>query len=251
MDMQIPDYLFPFETVIAAILLLSALGLIWLGASRISSASKRIATGAALSALLLGWFAVAQYLGQANAYWAVTNRVVPTVQFGILIPIAIGLYGLIRIPRFAGLVEAIPLWTLVGVQFYRALGVVFLVLWSEGRLPWQFALPAGIGDVATGVAAVAVALMLAAGSAGAERAAYVWCWFGIADLVVAVTTGALTSPGVGNLLSQDSPNLLVTAYPLVMIPTFAVPLSVMLHGVCLWRLRRKRAIHAAIQPVFR
>src|SRR5262249_18507497 len=65
--------------------------------------------------------------------------------------------------------------------------------------------------------------------------------FGIADLVVAVTMGAMTSPGRAHLLAFEAPNLLVTSYPLVMVPTFAVPLALMLHGLVLWRLRRGAA----------
>ena len=32
-----------------------------------------------------------------------------------------------------------------------------------------------------------------------------------------------------------------TVRPLVMVPTFAAPLALMLHGVDLWRLRRETA----------
>jgi hypothetical protein len=50
----------------------------------------------------------------------------------------------------------------------------------------------------------------------------------------------MTSPGRAHLLA-GAPNLLMTAYPLVMVPTFAVPLALMLHGLVLWRLRRGAA----------
>jgi len=82
--------------------------------------------------------------------------------------------------------------------------------------------------------AVIVAALVAQEAAGARRAAYAWCLFGIADLVVAVTMGALTSPGLPHtLLALQAPNLLITSYPLVMVPTFAVPLALMLHGLVL------------------
>ena len=48
----------------------------------------------------------------------------------------------------------------------------------------------------------------------------------------------MTSPGRAHLLAFDAPNLLISSYPLVMVPTFAVPLALMLHGLVLWRLRR-------------
>jgi hypothetical protein len=58
---------------------------------------------------------------------------------------------------------------------------------------------------------------------------------------VAITMGAMTSPGWPHLLAFDAPNLLISAYPLVMVPTFAVPLALMLHGLVLLRLRRETA----------
>src|SRR5258708_30268198 len=89
--------------------------------------------------------------------------------------------------------------------------------------------------------AVVMAGLLAQKAPGALRAAFGWCLFGIADLVVAVTMGAMTSPGRAHLLAFDAPNLLISSYPLVMVPTFAVPLALMLHGLVLWRLRRGSA----------
>ena len=124
-------------------------------------------------------------------------------------------------------------------MFMRVGGGIFLVLWADGRLPWQFALPAGIGDVVTGCSAIVVAALLAQKSPRALRAAYGWCLFGITDLVMAVTMGGMTSPGRAHLLALDAPNLLISSYPLVMVPTFAVPLALILHGLVLWRLRRK------------
>ena len=185
--------------------------------------------------------AVAQYLGAANTYFASTDTAAPTILFGLLIPLAVAALALWQSDSVSRLVSAIPLHWLVAAQVYRVGGGIFLVLWADGRLPWQFALPAGIGDVATGIAAVVVAAQLERNALGAYRATYAWCLFGIADLVVAITMGAMTSPGRVHLLAFDAPNLLVTAYPLVMVPTFAVPLALMLHGLVLWRLGRESA----------
>jgi hypothetical protein len=130
----------------------------------------------------------------------------------------------------------------VAAQIFRVGGIIFLVLWADRRLPWQFALPAGIGDVTTGCFAVVVATMLTRKAAGARRAVYAWCVFGIADLAVALAMGAMTSPGRAHLLALDAPNLLISSYPLVMIPTFAVPLALILHGIVLRRLPREAAL---------
>jgi hypothetical protein len=240
MTPQIPGYLLAFESTVRPLVAAFALGLIWMGAARMkASAQSRYTTAGALSVALIAWLAVAQYVGSANTYLATTETAVPTVLFGLLIPLIAAAIGLWRSGNIARLVSAIPLPWIVAAQIFRIGGGMFLVLWADGRLPWQFALPAGIGDVTTGGFAVVVAALLAQKAAGARRAAYAWCLFGIADLVVAVTMGAMTSPGPAHLLALDAPNLLITAYPLVMVPTFAVPLALMLHGLVLWRLRRE------------
>jgi hypothetical protein len=245
MTPQIPGYLLSFESIVRPLVTIIALGLIWLGAARMpASAKSRYATAGVLSAMLIGWVAVAQHLGAANTYFATADTAeagVPTILFGLLIPLAVAAIALWRSESIARLVSAIPLHWLVAAQVYRVAGGIFLVLWADGRLPWQFALPAGIGDVATGSLAVVVAALLAQNAIGAHRATYAWCLFGIADLVVAITMGAMTSPGRAHLLAFEAPNLLISSYPLVMVPTFAVPLALMLHGLVLWRLRRGAA----------
>jgi hypothetical protein len=238
MTPQIPGYLVAFESTLRPLVAVIALGLVWMGAVRMQApAWSRYMTAGVLSVALIAWAVVAQYLGSKNAYFAATETAVPTVLFGLLIPLGAAAVGLWRSGSVASLVSAIPLPWLVAAQIYRVGGGIFLMLWADGRLPWQFALPAGIGDVTTGVVAVVVAILLAQKAPDARRAAYTWSFFGIADLVVAITLGALTSPGWPHLLAFDAPNLLITSYPLVMVPTFAVPLALMLHGLVLWRLQ--------------
>jgi hypothetical protein len=130
-----------------------ALGLIWTGAARMEApAQSRYTTAGALSVALIAWLAIAQYLGAANVYFVTTDNAVPTILFGLLIPLMAAAVALWRSGNVASLVSAIPLPWIVAAQIYRVAGGIFLVLWADGRLPWQFALPAGIGDAATGLA---------------------------------------------------------------------------------------------------
>jgi len=50
--------------------------------------------------------------------------------------------------------------------------------------------------------------------------------------------GFMTSPSPLQLLSFEAPNELISAFPLVMVPVFAVPLSILLHLMSLMKLRR-------------
>jgi hypothetical protein len=146
-------------------------------------AQSRYATAGALSVTLVAWLAIAQYVGETNMYFAITDTAVPTLLLGLTVPLMIASAGLWLSRTIASLVSAIPLRWLVAAQVYRIGGGIFLVLWAEGRLPWQFALPAGIGDVMTGLLAIVVAAQLSKNTASARSAVYAWCLFGIAESV--------------------------------------------------------------------
>jgi hypothetical protein len=80
MTPQIPGYLLSFELIVRGLVVIIALGLIWLGAARMpASAKSRYATAGVLSAAFIGWLAVAQYLGAANTYFASTDTAVRTI----------------------------------------------------------------------------------------------------------------------------------------------------------------------------
>ena len=152
----------------------------------------------------------------------------PRIVF-LFIPIILGVLALNFSKNFRRTIDAIlPVW-IIGIQFYRILGTLFLVLYAQGLLPKAFALPVGIGDIAVGVTAPLVAYLYFVKHPWAHGLAIIWNVFGIGDLVVAVTTGFLSSPGPFQRLAFDSPNVLVGQFPLILIPIFAVPLSILFH----------------------
>jgi hypothetical protein len=171
----------------------------------------RAATLRAASITVIGWLLLSIALASADAYRAAADRI-PTIQFGILVPILIGGLLIWRSPRLARIIDAVPQHWLIGVQLYRALGVIFLILYATGKLPGLFALPAGLGDVLVGVLAPIVGI---AYRRARENTYLVSAWnlFGLADLVVAVTTGFLTSPSAFQLFAFDLPNELISQFP--------------------------------------
>src|ERR1700740_491507 len=127
------------------------------------------------------------------------------------------------------------------VSSSTALGLIFLLLNAEGGLPSLFAWPAGNGDVMVGLLAPVVAVANARGVVGRELLVRGWNILGLLDLAVAITTGFLTSPSPLQMFSFDAPNELITAYPLVLVPVFGVPLAVLLHVASLVKLGRETA----------
>jgi hypothetical protein len=152
-----------------------------------------------------------------------------------------GLLAATRIPPMARILAAPGTAARLTVPHtLRVVGVTFLLVMAQGRLPAVFALPAGLGDIAAGLAAMFVARRLAHGS-GRTRA--VWFnLFGILDLVVALSVGFLAGLGPWRPLEVTPSTEPLSLLPLALVPTTAVPLSLVLHLVSLRRL------HAATRP---
>jgi hypothetical protein len=127
----------------------------------------------------------------------------------------------------------------------RVVGVTFLLYLALGHLPALFALPAGLGDIASGIAAPLVARRLTQGTG--RRAALWFNAFGMTDLVVAMTLGALTGFQLLNVTPSSAP---ISELPLALIPTATVPLFLVLHITTVSALvRAPRAPLPATGPV--
>jgi hypothetical protein len=219
----IPDYLAP-SVLIGSV---AVVGALLIGLRKSVTAS----------ALLVAWFFAALAASWLGLYRGASTRV-PTIQYGLLIPIAAGVALFWRWPALQKLIDRVPQSWVVGIQVFRVEGAVFLTLYAGGWLPGAFALPAGVGDVIVGLLAPIVAIAYSRGLRGSDGLVRFWNFLGIADLVVAVTTGILTAPSRLQLLAFDRPNELISAFPLVMIPVFLVPLAVLLHLASLEKLRQ-------------
>ncbi|KAJ55724.1 hypothetical protein ACMU_13640 [Actibacterium mucosum KCTC 23349] len=135
--------------------------------------------------------------------------------------------------------QALPLHAIAGYQIPRVMGVLFLIGWLAGEIPWQFAIPAGIGDIWAGIAGYQAYTALKAGAPDARRKLVRANIIGITDFVVAVVTGLITSEGFLHLLAHDAPNT-INMYPLVMFPAFFVPIFLAFHLLSISRLRQLR-----------
>src|SRR5258706_6868368 len=108
MTPQIPGYVLAFESTVTPLVGAIALALIWMGAARMEApAQSRYTTAGALSVALIAWLAVAQYVGSANTYFATTEAAVPTILFGLLIPLIAAAISLWLSGSIASLVSAI------------------------------------------------------------------------------------------------------------------------------------------------
>jgi hypothetical protein len=203
-----------------------------------AAAARKVRIGSAI--FLFGWLGAALLLAPDPGSLAARDRfyltpLIPLFALGSAI-VLLAVVGLS--PALRRTLGAVSLPAIHGIQLYRAIGATFLVLMAWGQLPAHFALPAGWGDVAVGLAAPLVALALARRVAGSPALATGWNVFGLLDLVVAVGMGTgylapLLAPHLG---AQVPPAAAMGVFPLVLVPTFAVPVSIMLHLLGLIRL---------------
>lgn len=124
---------------------------------------------------------------------------------------------------------------LTAFQGWRVLGGLFLALWWFGHLPLIFALVAGIGDMAIGLAAPFVAGKLRRKEPGALRAGRWLVILGMLDFVFAIGVGGLSGPG--GVLAATPP--LSPQLPIAFIPAFLVPNLIILHVLVWLRLKQE------------
>jgi hypothetical protein len=142
----------------------------------------------------------------------------------VAIPIAVVAIAYRASPRFRHYLLALDSRLVLTAQLWRVIGIAFLFALAFDQLPAGFAVPAGLGDIATGIAAFGVVLALGNGSL-TRRRLYAFTALGVGDFLVAFATG----------LSLEPPTL--NAWPLAIFPTIMVPFFAVLHLVAVLQSR--------------
>ena len=231
-----PGYL--WAIIIAGIIAIPAATCVVLygGAVRAGLGRTRAALLAGGAVVVLGgWFTASAVIAGHGWYHARLGHGVPWL------PVAVAgfvgtLLALRRIPVVARALAAPGMVSRLELPHTpRMVGVAFLLYMALGHLPALFALPAGLGDIAAGIAAPLVARRLTQGRG--RRIALWFNAFGMTDLVVALTLGGLTGFQLINVSPSGAP---ISELPLVLIPSAAVPLLFALHITSVSALARAR-----------
>ena len=157
----------------------------------------------------------------------------------LAVPLGIFGLGYALSPRFRDFVLSLDLRMLTAAQSWRVIGGMFVFLWAFDLRPALFAFPAGLCDVAVGIAAVFVLRAMIDGAPGWRRKVLLLNLAGLLDFVGAFATGILTSNSSLGLLAGEKAAQWASMdlMPLSLIPTFAVPLWIVLHLISLLQLR--------------
>jgi hypothetical protein len=182
--------------------------------------------------LLAGWLVFTLSASALHLFVAAPNK--PPAAFGlaVLTPVIVFLVCFASSPGFRQFLLSLSPRTLTLVQSVRIAGIVFLALATYKILPAYFALSAGWGDIIIGATAPFAALALA--NPGHRKGFIFWQLLGIADLVNALALGTLS----GFIDPHGISTAAMTVLPMSYIPTFAVPVFLMLHIICIAQARR-------------
>lgn len=196
------------------------------GAQRAGLGRRRAALLAGGAAVLLGgWFAASAAIAGTGSYHTLGQQ--PPWLLITTVSVLVILLATSRIPAAARALSAPGMSSrLILPHTFRVAGLAFVITMGLGHLPALFALPAGLGDIAVGIAAPLVARRLARGTG--HRGALWFNLLGIIDLVVALGLGGLTGYHV---IDVTPANDAISELPLALIPTAAVPLLLALHVV--------------------
>ena len=230
-----------YVLIFTALLPALVLGVLGAGAMRVQLPLGQAARTLGGIALILGlWHALSVTLAKSGQLMPPPNVTDPPIALLPLIGGAVLLWSLLRFtPTGRSILGELNQKLLIGFQIPRVMGGLFLLGWVMGDIPWQFAIPAGLGDIWAGVAAFQAVRALDRGDANAERLVWRANIIGLADFLIAVSIGLITSVGFLHLLAQDAPNI-INAYPLALFPGFFVPIFIAFHMLSIGALRRDR-----------
>lgn len=124
--------------------------------------------------------------------------------------------------------QALGARSLVTAHLVRFVGIYFLWLHAQGRLPAEFAMRAGWGDVAAATGAVLL-LIFWRETVGFRWLLIAWNLVGAGDLLLAVGTGGwLNATRPGSMIE-------LAGLPLALVPLWLVPVLFSSH---LWLIER-------------
>ena len=199
------------------------------------SSSGRPAPAVAL--VLAVWFVVILGLGLRGVFESGPSRPPLGLLAAIVVPLALFSVAYRTSRGVRAFALGIDLRMLTAIQAWRVGGSIFLALYAFGLLPGFFAWPAGVGDVAVGVAAVLVLGAQLRHSPSARASVFWLNVAGLVDFAGAIVTGVLTSNSAVGFLYDASPRASLGLLPLSLIPTFAVPFWIICHVISFLQLR--------------
>src|SRR5262245_49305305 len=104
-------------------------------------------------AALALWLGLIIFLGAKGAFVGSAGSPPLPIFLGVAIPLAVFFAAYFGWSAFRNFILSVDLRFVTAIQAWRWAGLGFLTLYAYHVLPWLFAFPAGLGDMAIGVTA--------------------------------------------------------------------------------------------------
>ena len=182
--------------------------------------------GKSVSATLVAWLCLAAIVGLEGWLERTSAPVIAAIVWTLT---GLVLLGCWRVTSFREWAMTVDLRWFVVLHLTRFVGFYFFYLCARGQLPYSFAAPAGIGDVAVACFAV---LLLALPSARQWKILVIWNTLGLTDILFVVFTALRV--GLENWQSMHS----LREFPLSLLILFLVPLIIASHVLIFFRAAR-------------
>jgi hypothetical protein len=227
-----------FVSVALATTALGTAALFVLGHARVARAAGRSPLPVALGTLL--WIAATGAIALSGILRRWDLR--PPPFFLLALSTFVGSVLLARSRIGARLADGLPLWLLVAFQGFRLpLELVLHAAAGEGTMPVQMSYGGLNFDIATGITALLVAILLRAGLAG-PRLALAWNLLGMTLLSIIVGIAIASTP-VFHAFGPDRLNTWIAYFPFVWLLTVNVAAALFGHLV-VWRRLASERVHA-------
>ena len=194
--------------------------------------------GQTIGIALLAWLGAVAFLGATGAYLGRPGQPPIAVFASAVAPLILFALAWRASAAFRDFLLAIDVRFIVAMQAWRFAGFGFIALYTTSVLPGLFAWPAGLGDMAIGMAAPFwIVTLIKRPEAIESRGFRLWNILGILDFVVAFTTATICAMTIA---ADTTPSIIgMGKLPLALIPTFMVPLFAMLHIVALMQAKER------------
>ena len=193
--------------------------------------------------IIVVWFVFALVASALHLFVNPLNGIGASVGIAATIPIVAFALWFAASPKFREFALSLNPQNLTLFHSWRVIGIVFVILEAHRMLPAVFAFPAGYGDIFIGATAGIVAARFTGPS---HRASFItWQLLGIFDLLNAVALGITAS-----LIDPHGASMLpMTVLPLSLVPTFGVPLLMIVHIIAIAQARSWKSEPASAHHV--
>ncbi|MBX7173892.1 MAG: hypothetical protein K1X72_23180 [Pyrinomonadaceae bacterium] len=178
------------------------------------------------------WFCVAILIGVSGIFYRVPA---PFVPLSIWSPVILTVLIFWSSNDFREWIYEIDFRLLMILHLTRFVGIWFLVLYSRGEFPEEFAVKGGWGDILAAVTAILVGLFFVPlKNRVSWTAVLVWNIFGFLDILLVVATGAKL------LFTNYDSMIKLTTFPLNLLPLFIVPIIIATHFLIFAKLWKEK-----------